>query len=62
MSKGKRTWASKLLTWGRIVAECNPFLSAVDVLINKKQSFETNVAVLYTSVLPDTLHVLGLTS
>ena len=56
---GKRTWASKLLSQGRVVAECNPFLSTVDVQINKKQSFETDVAVSYAFVLPNTCTCQG---
>lgn len=47
---------------GRILAECNPYFSAVDVQINEKLSFETDVAVLFTFIVPNTLHILGLTS
>lgn len=47
---------------GRVLAECNPYFSAVDVQINEKLSFETDVAVLFTFIVPNTLHILGLTS
>lgn len=62
MTSATRTWASKLLILGGVVAECHPFLSAVDVQLNKKESFETDVVVLYTFVLSNKLHVLGLIS
>lgn len=47
---------------GRVLAECNPYFSAVAVQINEKLSFETDVAVLFTFIVPNTLHILGLTS
>lgn len=47
---------------GRVLAECNPYFSAVDVQINEKLSFETDVAVLFAFIVPNTLHILGLTS
>lgn len=59
MTSATRTWASKLLILGRVVAECHPLLSAVDVQLNKKQSFETDIVVLYTFVLSNKLHALG---
>lgn len=35
---------------GRVPAECNPYFSAVDVQINEKLSFGTDVAVLFTFI------------